>query len=357
MASKIHTWNEIKEKYSESIILGNGSSIAVNHRFQYASLFEKATELNFINTSLSALFESFETNDFEAIMHKLLQAEKVNESLSVNNRSIQDAYQTCRKSLIEVIRHIHPSYNEIKLEDLYSIASFLKNFKKVITLNYDLIIYWAMYCGNQEIYDDEGDCVEHGNVFKDGFIERSNGDRYFNPDWEFLSKPHGNRENSTLVFYLHGNLSLANIILNNLYEIDVKMVSADAVLLDVIFEKWNSGDYSPLFVCEGESKRKLSAIKSSNYLSTVYYDVLSHLGPSIAIYGFSFGNQDEHIISRLREVSSRHSPIQNIAVSVHVDGSENDYIKRVNDIVETRIGRNINIEFYDAKSKGCWNND
>lgn len=357
MVSKIHKWDEIKEKYNQSIILGNGSSIAVNQKFQYESLYQKATELNFINSELNSLFNSFDTKDFEAIMHKLLQAEKVNESLSVDNNAILKAYKTCRESLIKIIQNIHPEYNDIVLQDLNNIASFLKNFNKVISLNYDLIIYWSMYRGNQTIYDDEGNCVEQGNLFKDGFLERTNGDRYFNPDWEFLSEPHGTRKHATLVFYLHGNLSLANHILNKLYEVDVKIVSPDAVHLDVIFDKWNSGDYSPLFICEGESKRKLAAIKSSSYLSTVYYDVLNHIGSSIAVYGFSFSKQDEHIITRLREVSSRHCPIQNIAISVYVDGGENDYIKRVSDIIETKIGRNITVEFYDAKSKGCWNNN
>jgi len=44
-----------------------------------------------------------------------------------------------------------------------------------------------------------------------------------------------------------------------------------------------------------------------------------------------------------------------IAISVYIDGNENDYIKRVSEIIETKIGSNINVEFYDVKSVDCWN--
>lgn len=83
MDSKIYEWNEIRDKYTESIILGNGASIAVSNTFNYESLYKKATELNFITSELNALFENFDTKNFEAIMHKLLQAETVNHSLSL----------------------------------------------------------------------------------------------------------------------------------------------------------------------------------------------------------------------------------------------------------------------------------
>lgn len=355
MVGKIHEWNEIKDKYTESIILGNGSSIAIHENFRYTSLHERATELNFINSDLNTLFERFGTNDFEAIMHKLLQAEAVNDSLLIDSEPVKNAYDACRTALIKVVQNIHPEFHAINDGELDNIAIFLKNFKKVISLNYDLILYWAMYRGNQPDRNDEGNVIERGNLFKDCFTESSNGDKCFNFDWELLEEPHGTRKNAILVFYLHGNLSLASFIKNKVYELDVKIASPDDSHLDAIFKKWKNGNYSPLVVCEGESKRKLASIKSSNYLSAVYYDVFNTLGESIAIYGFNFNDQDDHIISRLYDVHKKH-PMKCMAISVCNDGNQEIYMKRVRDIINHKFGKNMAVEFFKANSKNCWNN-
>lgn len=79
------------------------------------------------------------------------------------------------------------------------------------------------------------------------------------------------------------------------------------------------------------------------------------MGDSIAIYGFNFNEQDEHLILRLSEVS-RKIPIRDMANSVYKDGSEKEYMERVREIVNGRIGRNIIIDFYCSESKNCWNN-
>lgn len=355
MEKKILEWNEIKNKYQDSLILGNGSSIAINEKFKYESLYEKAKEMKLIDNELKTLFERFSTHDFESILHKLLQAWTVNQSLSIDNQQIAIAYNSCRSALIEIIQKIHPQYNEIEDNVLDKTAIFLNNFKRIITLNYDLILYWSIYRGNLPRYDSNGNILEEGNLFKDGFIDKVNGDKCFNHDWGFLEEPHKTRKKSILIFYLHGNLSLANLIKDKIYELDVKITSPDNTHLEAIFEKWKSENYSPLFVCEGEEKNKLTSIKNSNYLSIVYYDVLSRVGDSIAFYGFNFNEQDNHIISRLGDISRKY-PIRNIAISVYRDGSEENYMQRVSQLVNNKIGRNIEVDFFDSRSKDCWNN-
>lgn len=353
---KIHEWNDIKSKYNNCILLGNGASIAVSELFKYESLYKKAKEEKIIDEKLANIFKRFYTNDFETILHKLLQAEAINQTLSIDSKPITNAYLNCKNSLIKIIQKIHPNYENIGIENLDNIASFLKQFKIVFTLNYDLILYWAMYRGNLPKHDGEK-ILENGSIFKDCFIEKSNGDKCFKSDWDFLTEPCSTRKSATLVFYLHGNLTLANHIKNNIYELSVKITSLDADHLDTIFQKWNTGHYSPIFICEGESKRKFDSIKSNSYLSTVYYDVLNqhYLGDSIAFYGFNFGDQDEHIIARFADVS-RKNPIRNIAVSVFKNGEEVNYMDRVNKIINNKIGRNIIVEFYDSTSSACWNN-
>lgn len=73
----IVNWNDIKNDYKDSIIIGNGASIAVSDNFKYDSLCKKAHELGLVDNRLQQIFSGFKTNDFETILHKLLQAKFV----------------------------------------------------------------------------------------------------------------------------------------------------------------------------------------------------------------------------------------------------------------------------------------
>ena len=79
-------------------------------------------------------------------------------------------------------------------------AEFMKRFETVLSLNYDLLVYWAMLKGNDE----------YGNWFKDGFIDEGR----FDNDYEVLREPLG-AERATLVFYPHGNLILATDLIGD----------------------------------------------------------------------------------------------------------------------------------------------
>lgn len=66
----IKQWADIKADYDDTLLLGNGASIAVNANFAYRSLCQKLQELS-SDGQLTALFEQFETQDFELILHRL----------------------------------------------------------------------------------------------------------------------------------------------------------------------------------------------------------------------------------------------------------------------------------------------
>ena len=347
-------WNNIKNDYKDgSLIVGNGGSIAVSENFNYSSLYNKACEMKLINDKLKQIFSAFNTKDFETVLHKLLQAKIVTEALSINNDQITEAYGNCRGSLINVIQKIHPKYEVIDSEQFIKIANFLKNFKTVISLNYDLILYWVMKHGNEPVND--GDQVRYGHRLKDCFTEKANGDNCFNFDWKTLREPHGKRRDSTLIFYLHGNLTLADYIDKTTEELEVKITSPGADHLQVVYDKWKTNRYSPLFVCEGETNRKLTSIKKSDYLDAIYNDVFNDLGNAIAIYGWSMGSQDDHVLEQLGGIH-RLKPFEKIAISVVKNGDESAFIDRVTNKVHDKINNQLRINFYDSASSNCWNN-
>ncbi len=234
-----------------------------------------------------------------------------------------------REALIKTIGDIHPPYNEIE-SHLIKIHEYMKQFKNVISLNYDLIFYWAMLKDKETL----------GNWFKDCF---TGIDGQFNDDIYHLYEPLPPATGATLVFYPHGNLALARI---NDEERKIKCSPGKITsLLETIIEKWKSDDCTPLFVCEGETKHKDKAIKASPYLNFIYKEILPKLTKSLVIYGWSMDDNDNHILIQLKTVTR-------IAVSVHQKNP--DYIKHADEVLREQGIKDIT--FFDTASPGCWNN-
>ena len=89
-------WNEISDRYHRgTLLLGNGSSIAVNDCFRYESLFDEACRLGYINDRVQQVFDEFGVTDFELVLRRLWQAKKVNEAL-LRLGSFEKKYKTNR---------------------------------------------------------------------------------------------------------------------------------------------------------------------------------------------------------------------------------------------------------------------
>lgn len=327
---EIKTWGEIQHRFTDGLLLGNGASMAVHAGFGYASLFKAACDLGHVDEEVQKVFDSFDTEDFELVLRRLWQAKLVNEALGIPLGRIGEAYQLVRTALIETVRATHVPHADAK-GHLKNIYPFLQNFKTVVSLNYDLILYWAAMLGNND------DSV--GRWFKDGFRQG-----VFREDWEILREPFG-AAGSTLYFYPHGNLVLARTAFATERKI---AVGAGSDLLDAILARWESaGQPSPIFVCEGTSDHKTSSIESSEYLRTVFREVLPQLGESLVIYGWSMSEQDAHIVAQLRRAD-----INRAAVSVR--GNNQGFMQRAEEQLK-EIGIN-EISFFDSASAGCWNN-
>ncbi|MHC8401463.1 DUF4917 family protein [Pseudomonas sp. MDT1-17] len=319
-------WREIRENFNHTVLLGNGASMAVHPDFGYGSLYDAANQLGFLDGPVRTVFEQFNTFDFELVLRRLWYTSLVNEAFGNQPGAVEQAYQQVRTALIQTVRETHVTYADAE-DHLPNIYRFLKRFDSVISLNYDLIVYWSIMFGNRTL----------GRWFKDGFMPAT-----FRDDWESLREPFG-AERATLVFYPHGNLILTRTPEGS----EVKLAGGDERLLDVILQRWEGRGAIPLFVCEGTAEHKKSAIESSSYLQRVYREVMPSLEESLVIYGWNLSIQDQHILSQLQR-----SNVSRVAVSVR--NNDAAYIQRVE---ETLSGIGIReIYFFDSASEGCWIN-
>ncbi len=285
----VYSWKELEDKFTEGIVLGNGASIAINPSFSYSSLFRNAKENGLITENVAKIFDHLGTEDFELVLRMLWHAYHINKALEVGDSETSTAYKDLRAALIRAIRDIHVDYEEVS-DRLLRIATFLKRFKTVVSLNYDFLLYWAMLVGNTEWKQ---------QWFKDCFIYGK-----FKEDWDWLRKPHEDADGSSLVFYPHGNLILAADLFSGEYKI---VTQEFEILMETVVEKWESDQYSPLFVSEGTSEHKLRAINRSPYLKNVYESALNDLGSTIVIFGWSLGDQDEHQVAVIPKGVGEHA--------------------------------------------------
>lgn len=329
---KVYEWEDIQHLfYDAKLILGNGASIAIDSKFSYSSLLEYAKLNNLLSSDINELFKFFDTDDFELILRLVWQAAKVNKSFRIEDNKTYHAYTNLKDALIKTVRSIHPSYEDV-LQHLPQIHNFIRNFKFIYTLNYDLIIYWALMYGN-----DNDDVY----IFKDCFISGE-----FNDNWRFL-KANYNGKRSRLVFYPHGSLLLGRNIVEKEHKISKFGMSN---LLDRILDAWESEEVIPLFVSEGTSKQKVNAIKHSNYLNTIYRETLCGAENRIVIYGWGLGDQDIHILHSLKNYYVGH-----LTFGVSVYDNDIGFCNRVEELLKREF-YNCKVYFFDSKSSGCWNN-
>lgn len=332
MTYKIYEWSELSGFYSRgSLLIGNGASIAIDKRFIYDSLLEYAEEHQFLTHDVNMLFDFFGTSDFEFILRLVWQASNVNRSLQINDDKTHAAYLRVRNCLIQTIRAIHPQYHEVA-SHIPNIYDFIKNFNTILSLNYDLILYWAVMYGNE---------INYHHTLKDCFVYGG-----FDCNWERFRVPIHIDKTVTLIFYPHGNLILAR----DKTESEFKLSSHGERLLEDILTAWQSEKCIPLFVCEGDTQQKIKAIEGSNYLSVIYREVYKKIGDKLVVYGWGMWGQDEYIIKQIAQ-----SGVKHIAVSVYEHNQEycREVVNKINKVMQPG---GINIDFFASESPGCWNN-
>jgi hypothetical protein len=327
-------WSEIENDYADALLLGNGASIAVADSLHYNSLYEAARDEGFLTDPVTAIFEYFDTTDFEFVLRMVANAHMVNDHLGVEEDATAETYDTIKTALIETVRQIHPEHDEITAS-MTPISNFLSRFDTVFSLNYDLIVYWAMMHGNS---------MARGHRFKDCFMGEA-----FNENYDFLRQPHGDLEFATLVFYPHGNLALVS----DLYGTETKIKAGFTDLITEIAQSWTLGQTTPLFVSEGDHRGKLQAIRRNNYLNAVYRE-LSRTPESLVVYGWAGAAQDRHILSAIGR-----SNVSRVAVAVYTGTDDWEHqCYMTSRRIRSALGiTSSDIVFFDSADEGVWLND
>ena len=321
-----------------SLILGNGASIAVDSRFRYNNLFDKACDDSILDKTSMELFKALETNDFELVMNKLRQACIINGVLNLDSHNVASiTYDNLRLSLINTVKATHVQYSDV-VSQIENISKFIGQFSTVISLNYDLLVYWAVMENNSRMPYKMKDC----------FSDPIDGNLGFNYRIDKFREPYQGISDPTLVFYPHGNLMLASDENNDEFKI---RINDRGNLFSEIEKKWKH-NYVPLFVSEGDSKQKLRAIRRSAYLNFVFENVLPSLGSIVIIYGWRLAQQEKHLIRKIFQ----NTGIEKVFVSIYCGNSDyQEEQRRISGILSSENSL-VDIKFFDSESKHCWCN-
>jgi hypothetical protein len=332
------------------LLLGNGFSIACRPNiFAYGSLFEQADFSS--NPNLPEVFERVGTTDFERVIRVLEGASRIvpiysSEANDVIAKMATDA-DALKEILIQTIASNHPRIpNDIPDEQFWACRRFLSHFLgedndngKVYTLNYDLLLYWALMHE-----DEEGNSIKLAT--NDGFgRDEDTEPEYVN--WMGESGAHGQR-----VHYLHGAL--------HLFDAGAELqkytwINTGKPLLEQAREAMQAGKY-PLFVAEGESEQKLAKIRHSAYLHHSYKSFAAQMrtrNDALFIYGHSLASNDRHILKKIAKCK-----IRQIYIGLYGSpGSEaNQAIittaQRLSDQRDEKFP--LEVSFFDAQSANVW---
>ena len=301
-----------------SLLLGNGFSARYS---SYKNLYEKADFA--AEDAVRALFERLETVNFEQVVKALEDASVVEAAYGHNDQSklFKDDAVRVREGLVNAVRTAHPAYRDDITRVIPSCVEFLSSFGKVFTLNYDLLLYWAII-GRQQ--------------FADGFGLGAENNGFRGP---FMISARCN------IFNVHGGLHLYQTAD---YEIEKRLATA-AGMIDAIAETIGQGDRFPVYVAEGTSSAKLSRINAVPYLKHCYQQLCDCTG-ALFIYGHSASDSDAHIYKALFK-----SGINHIYFCIYKPTSDSlaEMNAKLSYFQKSNSSR-IDYTFVDAESAAVW---
>ncbi len=296
------------------LLLGNGFSMSYDfNRFSFTSLLDSAIKEEIIieNSPIHKMFVNLETADFEYIMRLLEDTSKTiscysNDECSekIKNKLIADTHNL-KQYLVDIITNNHPE--KITVIDDFKFTNtmnFISNFKKIYTLNYDLLLYWTTIKLKER---------EKKDIFKDGFGLSTNNEY----EIVYKNKKDNNGQN---VFYLHGALHL----FDNKTDFLKITYKETYPLKDQILEKLNKNIY-PIFISEGTAENKRNKIIHNALLSSAYKSLQTSgsKDSSLILFGTILKSNDEHIKQAIMD-----NGINKIYIGVNPKNQEElDHIK------------------------------
>lgn len=322
------------------VLLGNGFSRAWRDDiFSYDALLEQAT-FDALSPSARGAFDALGTTDFEVVMRALRAAGALAEHYATTDRDLAERFlldaDGLREVLVQAIANNHPSRpHEVSQSEYEHVRAFLRHFDKTYTVNYDLLLYWAMM---QELLP--------AVRCDDGFRTPDDGPTEY-VTWDI----YGRHDQS--VYYLHGALHLFDAG----HELKKYTWKNTGIPLIKQIRAALSNNLFPLFVSEGESRQKVEKIRHSDFLTRGHRS-LGEISGALFVYGLSMSENDDHIVRRIE----KNSKLTNLFVGLYGDpASESSKAirKRAEAIAAARDQRRgkkkeLLVSFYDAESAAVW---
>jgi hypothetical protein len=319
------------------VLLGNGFSRACrNDIFAYEVLFDRA---DFTNIPLARrAFDALKTTDFERVMNALRMAALLIPVYAPDQPELAAILtrqaDALRDVLASAIAQNHPDKpSDISDEQYAACRRFLNRFRNVYTLNYDLLLYWAIM---------QRESAQAMSPRDDGFRTPDEGGAEY-VTWEVEKTDKQN------VFYLHGAL--------HLYDAGSELkkftwINTGVRLIEQVRDALDQNLF-PLIVAEGSSNEKMARIQHSNYLGRGYRSFAKITG-NLYVYGFAMSQNDEHWL-RLIE---RNGSLRRLFVGIYGDPgtpANAALIARCATLGATRSPRSpLTVEFFDAASATVW---
>jgi len=311
-----------------SLLLGNGFSMAADRSFDYRRLLDRAEFAPRARKRIRKVFDALDTADFELVVQRLEAAAEIldlYEDDGVTSPRIRRDSRTVRSTLAETLAAVHPSrIGDIGDDRLDKCHDFLADFDRVFTLNYDLLLYWAI---NRK---------ERAH-FNDGFRRPEDRLVYADPG-------------SQTVSWVHGAVHLYEELVAGDLPITAKQEWSGSVpLVDQLRDDIEAGR-TPLIVMEGTWQQKQRKINSSPYLSNCL-SLLRDLRGTLFTYGWSMNPNDLHI-----RVAIQSSRISHAYVGLHgrqTYGSNPETIGQAHSL-SASSDRSISLEFWDTASADVW---
>lgn len=338
----------------KNLLLGNGFSIAcVENIFTYSSLFSQANFSKMLQ--VKEVFKSLKTQDFEEVIHALEYSHLVLPSYGKFPKTsalLVKHAQMLKNILIKTIAENHPRRpSDISDNKYQACIKFLNNFLDkggtIYSLNYDLLLYWTLMFGMDKkllkVVPNDG--FGKDSEYNEGKVSFSD---YVT--WQGESNAHGQN-----IHYLHGAL--------HIFDNDEKVekftwINTGVPLIDQIKEALNQNKF-PLFVAEGDSKKKLNKITHSGYLYHSYKSFSQRMitggsqsSACLFTYGVSFSINDAHIIKKITKGRVNH-----LFVSLYGSPDSDDnkkIIKSTQEIKVNRYSKDLSISYFDAASAKVW---
>lgn len=337
------------------LLLGNGFSIACKPDiFAYGSLFEEAKKT--MSKALAAIFDAMGTQDFEEVIRALQNAATIvsvyRPKFLETRKMLHTDADKLKTDLIQAVAGRHPARpNDITDERYIACRTFLSHFVgsgaggKIYTMNYDLLLYWAL------MHEEEDPLTLIVLDHNDGF--RKDQEDYDAPyvEWQGERAAHGQN-----IHYLHGALHLFDAG-HQLQK--YTWVNTGKALVDQANEALKKNLF-PVFVAEGDSKGKLTKIQHSAYLHHNFKSFAgicqtgSRAGTALFVFGHSFATNDAHVLNQIGT-----GKIAHLFVSLYgdPDSKTNRAIRAGVDRIAALRPKAfpvLKVDFFDAASAKVW---